>query len=184
MKDNIWFTYKARIQAHKRLKWLDFNSQLLLVWYAIISSILGILVIKHTDILGHDTDILSAVLSVILLGVSLTVTNLNFGIRANRLRDNYLKLQRLYQNIDKEPTTEQLNKYHDILEESENHNEMDDRIARVFAKKLETRKPTKNDIYISYLWIIGKYIVATLLYFLPIAMILFHYSLRSVCTTH
>lgn len=179
MKDNIWFTYKARIQAYKRLKWLDFNSQLLLVWYAVISSILGILVIRYTSILGHDTDILSAILSVILLGVSLTVTNLNFGIRANRLRDNYLKLQSLYQNIDEKPTTEQLHKYHEILEESENHNEMDDRIARVFARKLTSRNPTRSDKCIAYLWIIGKYIIALSLYLLPIAIVLFFYS-RSV----
>lgn len=41
MKDSVWFTYKARIQANNRLDWLDFHSQMLLVWYAILSATLG-----------------------------------------------------------------------------------------------------------------------------------------------
>ena len=71
MKDNVWFTYKARIRAHKRLEWLDFHSQLLLVWYAILSTTLGVLTIRSSTLLGPDTDVMATILSVALLGISL-----------------------------------------------------------------------------------------------------------------
>lgn len=98
-KDSVWFTYKARIQAHKRLEWLDFHSQLLLVWYAILSTALGVLTIRHSTILGPDTDIMATILSVALLGISLAVANRDFRGRAMLMRTNYLELQKLHRGI-------------------------------------------------------------------------------------
>lgn len=92
MKDAVWFTYKARIQAHNRLEWLDFHSQMLLVWYAILSAVLGVLALRYEHVLGPDTDLMATVLSVALLGVSLAVTNRDFRVRAMAVRKNYLQL--------------------------------------------------------------------------------------------
>ncbi|NNC09875.1 SLATT domain-containing protein, partial [Corallococcus exiguus] len=86
MRDKIWFTYKARIKAHERLERMDFHSQLLLVWYAILSSILAILSIRYPTILGDNTDILGAILSIGLLAISLSVTNRDFRGRAMLMR--------------------------------------------------------------------------------------------------
>ncbi len=76
MHDNIWFTYKARIQAHHRLEWLEKHSQFILVWYAILSAVLSIVTLRFPKVLGDNTDIVAAILSVALLGISLIVSNL------------------------------------------------------------------------------------------------------------
>lgn len=86
MKDNVWFTYKARIQAHQRLEWLDTHSQFLLVWYAILGAVFSVVTIRHPHVLGANTDILASVLSVAVLGVSLVVSNLDFRGRALVMR--------------------------------------------------------------------------------------------------
>ncbi|MCE0929668.1 SLATT domain-containing protein, partial [Pseudomonas monteilii] len=153
-KDSVWFTYKARIQAHKRLEWLDFHSQLLLVWYAILSTALGVLTIRHSTILGPDTDIMATILSVALLGISLAVANRDFRGRAMLMRTNYLELQKLHRGIPDgppntpppAPTSEQINRYDELLAESENHREIDDRIARIFAGPTTRETPSKLPI--------------------------------------
>lgn len=170
MKDNVWFTYKARIRAHKRLEWLDFHSQLLLVWYAILSTTLGVVTIRHSTLLGHNTDVIATILSVALLGVSLTVTNRDFRIRAMLMRNNYLKLQKLYRELpaNSGPTTEQANKYDELLAESENHREIDDRIARVFAQGLTSRAPTAFESCYAFLWLTVRFVITAGLYVLPV----------------
>lgn len=170
MKDKVWFTYKARIQAHKRLEWLDFHSQLLLVWYAILSTTLGVLTIRYSTLLGHNTDVMATILSVALLGVSLTVTNRDFRVRAMLMRNNYLKLQKLYCELpaNSAPTTEQTQKYGELLAESENHREIDDRIARVFAQGLTSRKPTAFDNCYAFFWLTVRFVITAGLYMLPV----------------
>jgi hypothetical protein len=169
VKDKVWFTYKARIQAHKRLEWLDFHSQLLLVWYAILSTALGVLTIRKSTLLGPDTDVLATILSVALLGVSLVVANRDFRVRAILMRNNYLQLQRLELEISKDgPTTEQIRRYGDLLAESENHREIDDRIARVFSSAVTTRPPTWPERFHAVSWWLMRILITILLYILPL----------------
>lgn len=172
LRDNIWFTYKARIQGNKRLVWLDFHSQLLLMWYAILSATLGVLTIRQSTLLGPNTDILATILSIALLGVSLTVTNRDFRVRAMLMRSSYLQLQRLYLDIpaNTQPSKEQVNKYYEILAESENHNEIDDKIARVFSQGLTSRKPTSFEKIHTYWWLTRRFLITAILYILPIAI--------------
>lgn len=172
MKDNVWFTYKARIRAHKRLEWLDFHSQLLLVWYAILSTTLAVLTIRSSALLGPNTDVMATILSVALLGVSLAVTNRDFRVRAVLMRNNYLKLQRLHRElpVDSAPTTEQANKYDELLAESENHREIDDRVARVFAQRLTSRSPTAFESWHAVLWLTARFLITAGLYVLPVSV--------------
>lgn len=175
-KDSVWFTYKARIQAHKRLEWLDFHSQLLLVWYAILSTALGVLTIRHSTILGPDTDVMATILSVALLGISLAVANRDFRGRAMLMRTNYLELQKLHRGLpDGSPTTPspaptpaQVTRYDELLAESENHREIDDRIARVFASGLTTRMPTGFEYFSAVFWLTMRLLITALLYALPV----------------
>lgn len=122
MKDNVWLTYKAHNRAHKRLEWLDFHSHLFLVWYAILSTTLGVLTIRRSSFPGPDTNVAPNIISVALFGVSLAVTNRDFRVRAMLMRSNYLKLRSLHRElpVNSEPTTEQANKYDELLAESEN----------------------------------------------------------------
>ncbi|HCO1592015.1 TPA: SLATT domain-containing protein, partial [Escherichia coli] len=133
MHDNIWFTYKARIQAHHRLEWLEKHSQFILVWYAILSAVLSIVTLRFPKVLGDNTDIVAAILSVALLGISLIVSNLDFRGRAIAMRRNYIALQRLYFDIttSQQLSLEQKEKYFNLLNEVENHRDIDDKISRV-----------------------------------------------------
>lgn len=170
MKDSVWFTYKARIQAHNRLEWLDFHSQMLLIWYAILSTVLGVLAIRYEHILGPDTDVLATVLSVALLGVSLAVTNRDFRVRAMAMRKNYLQLQGLYRELapNADPTLTQTQQYDELLAESENHREIDDRIARVFSTGLTSRTPTAFESCYAISWLGARLVITVVLYALPL----------------
>ncbi|HBO4423376.1 TPA: SLATT domain-containing protein [Pseudomonas aeruginosa] len=172
MKDSIWFSYKARIQAHNRLDWLDFHSQMLLVWYAILSATLGILTIRYEHLLGPDTDMMATVLSIALLGVSLAVTNRDFRVRAMLMRRNYLQLQALYRELSSgaAPTPVQTKQYDELLAECENHREIDDRIARVFASGLTSRNPTVFENCYAISWLAARLVITAALYALPLAV--------------
>lgn len=182
-KDAVWFTYKARIQANKRLEWLDFHSQLLLVWYAILSTALGVLAIRNGQVLGANTDVMATILSVALLGVSLVVTNRDFRVRAMHMRTNYLELHQLHRRLPEDsadphapkPTEEQITRYDNLLAATENHRDIDDRIARVFATGLTSRLPTAFEELDARLWLTLRFLITTALYVLPVAAGLYSY---------
>lgn len=174
MKDNIWFTYKARIKAHERLEWMDFHSQLLLVWYAILSATLGILTIRYPDLLGNDTDILSAILSIGLLTISLSVANRDFRGRAMLMRGNYQHLHKLHRTVKGDQlTSEELESYSNLLKDCENHRSMDDILARIFSANLTSRLPSRREYVIGYGFFIVKYLLTISLYVAPIAAALY-----------
>ncbi|WP_285276399.1 SLATT domain-containing protein [Halopseudomonas bauzanensis] len=172
MRDSIWFTYKARIQAHNRLDWLDFHSQMLLVWYAMLSATLGVLTIRYEHPLGPDTGMIATVFSIALLSVSLVVTNRDFRVRAMHMRRNYLQLQSLYREFSSDapppPTQTQTKQYDELLAECENHREIDDRIARVFATGLTSRNPTAFENCCAISWLGARLIITAALYALPL----------------
>ena len=80
--DDVWFTYKARIAAELRLKNNDIQSQILLVWYALVSSAASIVAVRYEKFAGPDTDIYTAILSVALLVISMLVANRDYRGRA------------------------------------------------------------------------------------------------------
>ena len=150
---------------------------MLLVWYAILSATLGVLTIRYEHLLGPDTDMMATVLSiallgVALLGVSLAVTNRDFRARAMMMRKNYLQLQALYRDLSlgAAPTPVQAAKYDELLAECENHREIDDRIARVFATGLTSRNPTAFENCYAISWLSARLIITVALYVLPLAV--------------
>ncbi|MFE8152211.1 SLATT domain-containing protein [Brenneria goodwinii] len=170
MLDKVWFTYKARIQAHHRLEWMDTHSQFLLVWYAVLGAALAVVAIRYPILLGRDTDIFGAVLSIALLGVSLSIANRDFRGRAMNMRKNYLALQHLYNVINSREvvTEEDIIKYDDLLNEVENHNDMDDKIFRVRnSSQLSSRKPERIEYVQVYGSLTVKYIVLVFSYLAP-----------------
>ncbi|WP_371822839.1 SLATT domain-containing protein [Paludibacterium sp. B53371] len=172
--DKVWFTYKARIQAQLRLARLDFHSQLLLVWYAILGASLAVATIRYPHVLGKDTDILSAVLSIALLGISMAVTNRDFRGRSIAMRKNYLDLQHLHDRLKQNGTTStaDLDCYHELLSSAENHLEIDDMLFRVLnASTLTSRKPTCVETLKVYAYLFRRQAITLTLYLLPILII-------------
>lgn len=180
MHDNIWFTYKARIQAHHRLEWLEKHSQFILVWYAILSAVLSIVTLRFTKVLGDNTDVVAAILSVALLGISLIVSNLDFRGRAIAMRRNYIALQRLYFDIttSQQLSLEQKEKYFNLLNEVENHRDIDDKISRVTQVGLKTRIPTQKEKIIVILWILLRIFITAALYILPLIYLWIDYDCK------
>lgn len=173
MEDKVWFTYKARIQAQMRLSWLDFHSQLLLVWYAILGASLAIVTIRYPHALGEDTDIFSAVLSIALLGISMAVANRDFRGRSIAMRQNYLDLQHLYDRLMQSGTSSanDLDRYHELLSSVENHKEIDDKLFRVLhASTLSTRKPTHVETIEVYAHLAVRGGITFMLYLAPLVM--------------
>lgn len=147
--NDIWFTYKARIAAEVRLKNNDLHSQILLVWYAIVSSAAGIVALRYPNFAGPNTDIYTAVLSVALLSISMLVASRDYRGRALQMRANHIALKRYYEEL-KTGIADPKNKpenYSKLLLECENHSSYDDRYFRVFNKaNLSSRHPTKVDV--------------------------------------
>ena len=180
MHDNIWFTYKARIQAHHRLEWLEKHSQFILVWYAILSAVLSIVTLRFPKVLGDNTDVVAAILSVALLGISLIVSNLDFRGRAIAMRRNYIALQRLYFDItsSQQFSLAQKEKYFNLLNEVENHRDIDDKISRVTQVGLKTRIPTQKEKIIVILWILLRIFITAALYILPLIYLWIDYDCK------
>lgn len=170
MKEKIWFTYKARIQAHKRLEWMHFHSQCILVWYAVLAAVLAIVTLRHSSVLGTDTDVYAAILAVMLLAVSLSVANRDFRGRAMLMRRNYLDLQELYNSLQDLPQvdTDALGRYNRLLGEAENHSGVDDILARIFSKGLTSRIPSRGEWAVGAGWMALRFLVTLLLYASPV----------------
>nr|WP_283379822.1 SLATT domain-containing protein [Escherichia coli] len=152
----------------------------MLVWYAILSAVLSIVTLRFPKVLGDNTDIVAAILSVALLGISLIVSNLDFRGRAIAMRRNYIALQRLYFDIttSQQLTLEQKEKYFNLLNEVENHRDIDDKISRVTQVGLTTRIPTQKEKIIVILWILLRIFTTAALYILPLIYLWIDYDCK------
>jgi hypothetical protein len=177
--DNIWFTYKARIQAHERLESNDLHSQFLLVWYALLSTILAVVTVRHEKILGPDTDIFSTSLSVVLLTVSLLVTSRDYRGRAIEMCRNYREIHALYKLVvlNQAIHATDLARYEELLNSVENHTEMDDMRFRVKNKgTLSSRTPTWLEITKVFAHTSLRIAILASLYAGPIVVIFIRYA--------
>ncbi len=176
MMDKIWFTYKSRIRTQQRLQSNDFHSQLLMVWYALLSTFVAVLALKNQKILGEDTDMVSALFSIGLLAISMIVANRDFRGRSIEMRRNYLDLQHLHRQGTAVPPllTQQeiIDQYQKLLDAVENHGEIDDKYFRVFQHGLTSRHPTRVQIVEVYAYIVVRTSVLCLLYIAPLLVFL------------
>ncbi|MBK1613075.1 hypothetical protein CKO44_06255 [Rubrivivax gelatinosus] len=172
MKDSIWFTYKARIQAAQRLARSDFHSQALLVWYAFFSAALAIVTVRYPKILGSNTDLTAAVLGVGLLVLSMFVTSQDFRGRSIAMRSNYLALQALHNAMTQAPSPTDIAKYNELLAAVENHTEIDDKRFRVFHKGKLTRPASRYEAFEIHAYLALRAGILTLLYVAPFGLLL------------
>jgi SMODS and SLOG-associating 2TM effector domain family 5 len=175
--DDIWFTYKARIAAEVRLKNNDLHSQILLVWYAIVSATAAIVAIRFEKFAGPNTDIYLAGLSIALLAVSMLVTNRDYRGRVLMMRSNHISLKRLYDELraGTVSSTAKPELYAKLLLECENHSSYDDRFFRVFNQNgLTSRKPTKIEVFLVLVMSGARALAIGSLYLAPFLLIWFH----------
>ena len=159
----------------------DNHSQLLLVFYSIIITSLSIILVKYPNIIGQESDLILVIMSVIILVTSILIAGKNFKGRALAYKTHYIELQKLYNEaLDAEKKNLSMegvqDKYMALLELVENHTSIDDIIFRVSARDgLTSRKPNWEEICLAYLYKAFRFFYFSLLYLLPIIIIVVLY---------
>ncbi|MGY8873092.1 MAG: SLATT domain-containing protein [Pseudomonadales bacterium] len=178
MKDNVWWTRKARIHAESRLLSNQHYLDLLLLWYSLTAVFVSIWLLGY----GGDQQLSSVVFtcfSVFILTVSLFGANARFTQRAAQFKENYISLQELYFQINNSSATSETTfqkEYRKLLELTENHIEIDDIRALVWEwynakKKSEVSREPKSYHYFKYvIYLTKRWIFFSILFFLPLVL--------------
>ncbi len=184
----IWFTRKAWIHAEKRLLENEYHTQLLMVVYAAYTTCLSVIMLVFepapSDKKLIDTSL--AVLSIILLALSLYLNSKSFKDRAARFKIGYHDLQSIESKLNSLVANPNANNFIDqydklaelytkSLRDVENHDELDDIRSRIAAGSgLTSRHPSKFEIFRYYWWLCWRTITLFFFYLAPaIAVIWF-----------
>lgn len=134
LHDKIWWTRKSKIQTERRLLSNDFQSQLILLWYAFFSVAISIyyLIIKSASTVAPGVWVVLSVFSLVASGF---ISGLGYKSRASLIKECYEKLDSLYYEVrksanDSEKLGELSERYRAILSLCENHSDLDYRAAR------------------------------------------------------
>jgi|GEM_PF-3250117 len=125
--------------------------------------------------MGNDSDVIMTILAVIILVISLVITNLNFKERGQELRKHHVKLLEIYEktkNIDS-VDAKQKEEYYQLLDEVDNHKTIDDIYARMQnIKGLKSRIPEALEECWYYLYRVTRFILLAFLYLLPFSILI------------
>lgn len=129
--ENIYLTARIRIKSESRLRWNAKILNLVIIWYSFVTILLSIAdIAKFIEIEFFST--LSVSYSIGILIFSLIMNSEKYQERAERFRECYLKLHRLYK--DKSISIEErVAEYHKLLDNYENHSDYDYQTALVSA---------------------------------------------------
>ena len=184
LRDRVWFTRKAWIHAESRLIKNEHHTQLLMVVYAAYTTCVSVVMLKFPPKLEADkdlTDTALAVLSIILLALSLYLNTKAFKDRAARFKQGYLDLHSieheaaaltnsLTTNIAGPACTALSDRYNKALREVENHCTLDDIGGRVSAGSgLTSRHLTPAEMAQYYWWRLWRLGALGLVYIAPAA---------------
>lgn len=135
LEDRSYKSYKGRMHASQRLALRDkaWNTSLLSLTVATTIASIGLL--TDSQMYGTAGSTLFVCLAVLSLVISLVVAGLNYGARSRDLFNNYRRIQRLSAEVEHlragnaTPSFAEvkvlLDRYNDLLDESENHNAAD-----------------------------------------------------------
>lgn len=139
LEGRSYSTYRARLEASKRLTRRNHAWNALLVSFATSTTISSIALLVDGNVYGRYGDLLLVCLGVLSLVASMTVTSLNYSGRAKDMFANYRKLQRLSAALERirlsgtapnaVTVTELSDSYQELLDGSENHTSADFRRA-------------------------------------------------------
>lgn len=135
LEDRSYKSYRGRMYASQRLalRGTAWNTSLLSLTVATTVASIGLL--SDSQMYGAAGPTIFVCLAVLSLVISLVVAGLNYGARSRDLFNNYRRLQRLSTEAEHlrisspNPTASEvkmlLDRYNDLLDESENHNAAD-----------------------------------------------------------
>ena len=175
--NKIWFTYSARIKAHKRISQNNLFANLLLCLYSLSATICSVAALSNGSFLGRNTSILLIVLSLIIFIFSLLLGSYNFSLRAYLMRDNYIDLQELYNkleysdDLDFDSLKKYVEEYSSILRRYENHSSIDD-ISHRFSTKT-TRDLTVCEYIYFFIYKTSRFLFYFILFLFPLVLSFF-----------
>lgn len=175
--NKIWFTYSARIKAHKRISQNNLFANLLLCLYSLSATICSVAALSNGSFLGRNTSILLIVLSLIIFIFSLLLGSYNFSLRAYLMRDNYIDLQELYNkleysdDLDFDSLKKYVEEYSSILRRYENHSSIDD-ISHRFSTKT-TRDLTVCEYIYFFIYKTSRFLFYFILFLFPLVLTFF-----------
>lgn len=186
LANKVWFTRKAWIYAEKRLLANEHHTQLLMVAYSAYTTCLAVVLLvfepMQTDKKLVDTSL--AVLSIVLLALSLYLNSKSFKDRATRFKVGYHDLQHIENqlnslsaqsnnNITSDEFEELANSYNKTLRDVENHEELDDIRSRINAGSgLISRHPTKTEFLRYFWWRCWRAFSLAFFYFAPVLAVI------------
>lgn len=179
MKDQVWWTRKARINAENRLlanqRWMEF----LLIWYSLLAVFTSIWLLAFgAEDQQHITFIFTC-FSIFILAFSLYGANSRFSQRASQMKENYIALQQLYFLVKDANVIqrEHREEYSKLLNIAENHTELDDVRTVLYEwykstdSNLVSRRPRAHQYVYFIYYCIVRTLFLLLLLLIPIALI-------------
>lgn len=133
LEDRAYATYKARLQAQKRLRKRGMAWNALLIASATSTTIASVSLLSSPSVYGARGPTLVAVLAILSLVASLVVTNMEYAGRGQAMGGNYRRIQQiafaaeaLRTQSNPRADLEQIQREYEIaLESSENHSDAD-----------------------------------------------------------
>ncbi len=174
LKSRIWITYKCRVLAHERVSKYNFHSQVLSILYT-----LPIIFISIVDLIipvDSKASLITVFFSLSVLVASVFIYSQNFSGKVENIKENYLKLQNIYDILNIENYDEISKEYHNILSSYDNHKEIDYlHLIRQLNEKGESderhSKYLKNNLSLIRIHKYKYAITLLVLYFIPASSI-------------
>lgn len=178
--DSVWKTRKSRINTSERLKRNDLISQILIVYYSLFIIIITIVDIQNKEL---NFEVLTLILSILILVVSTFILAMNYKARSLILQTSYIKMDKIYREMkrkeeNKEDTTDLENQYNTIVELTENHSNCDFLQVMYEVRKdekyLEVNGKWDYSKSLNRLWCKAKYLLQiSFLFSIPIIILFF-----------
>jgi len=189
LAERLWFTRKAWICAEERLLKNEHHTQLLMVVYAAYTTCLSVVLLAYEPA-SNDKKLIDtslAVLSIILLALSLYLNSKSFKDRAARFKSGYHDLHDIenrLRSLSAQPFAGEVpaeyitlsDRYNKALRDVENHVELDDICNRIGAGSgLTSRLPTKAEFARYYWWLVWRFFALSFCYLAPAAALVWFF---------
>ncbi|MEU8815032.1 SLATT domain-containing protein [Actinoplanes sp. NPDC048796] len=153
LEDRVYKTYKARLEACKRLEARSRAINGLVVALSLSSLIAASGMIADKEIYGPHGDVLWLYIAILTFAGSLTSSSMGYAARSRNMFQNYRKVQSLSVRVEsaksdpsqftKENFERLSSEYNDLLDESENHTTAD--FLRARSQFAPATKPKRSE---------------------------------------
>lgn len=172
-KNQVYTTRKARINASERLMKKEGFIQGINIYYSCILIAFSVYGLKNQS---YILSLLSTIASISLTLSLLYVGAQKYSERSTALKKNYIQLQELYYKIEgitneTPELIEYREEYIELLNNSENHSELDYLKAQVSLEKASVKNTLKYYAVISWYWFLKVLMVVAPIVVIVVAFV-------------